>query len=114
MAVHPIIGNGAVGVNKYGWLVIMKSSENVKAANWFLNAHNDKELQLLYASKSGVVPVNQKAIKLLKSGPVLAEVLQLNPADIAKELRIWGSRIVNRRFWYTTLWMRPEMKCCPI
>lgn len=93
MTVHPIIGNGAVGVNKYGWLVIMKSSENVKAANWFLNAYNDKDFQLLYASKSGVVPVNQKAIKLLKSDPVLAEMLQLDPADIANELRIDYSKV---------------------
>ena len=88
MTAHPKIGNKAVGVHKYGWLVIMKSSENVKAANWFLNAYNDAEFQLEYARKSGVVPVNANAIESLKSDPVLAEMLQLEPAQIEKQLRI--------------------------
>ncbi|MDH3856468.1 MAG: extracellular solute-binding protein [Gammaproteobacteria bacterium] len=88
MTAHPKIGNKAVGVHKYGWLVIMKSSENVKAANWFLNAYNDADFQLEYARKSGVVPVNKNAIKSLKSDPVLAEMLQLEPEDIKKQLRV--------------------------
>ncbi len=88
MTVHPQIGNKAVGVHKYGWLVVMKSSENKKAAEWFLNAYNDPEFQLEYAKKSGVVPVNQKAIESLKSDPVLAEMLQLDPADIEKQLKV--------------------------
>jgi putative spermidine/putrescine transport system substrate-binding protein len=88
MTVHPKIGNKAVGVHKYGWLVIMKSSENVKAANWFLNAYNDADYQLVYAKKSGVVPVNSKAINALKTDPVLAEMLQLEPEQIARQLRI--------------------------
>lgn len=88
MTAHPKIGNKAVGVHKYGWLVIMKSSENVKAANWFLNEYNDADFQLEYARKSGVVPVNANAIESLKSDPVLAEMLQLDSADIAKQLRI--------------------------
>lgn len=88
MTAHPKIGNKAVGVHKYGWLVIMKSSENVKAANWFLNAYNDADFQLEYARKSGVVPVNKNAIRSLKSDPVLAEMLQLDPADIKKQLRV--------------------------
>ena len=88
MTVHPTIGNKAVGVHKYGWLVIMKSSENVKAANWFLNEYNNADFQLEYARKSGVVPVNSKAIESLRSDPVLAEMLQLDSADISKQLRI--------------------------
>jgi putative spermidine/putrescine transport system substrate-binding protein len=88
MTAHPVIGNKAVGVHKYGWLVIMKSSENVKAANWFLNEYNDADFQLEYARNSGVVPVNSKAIEALKSDPVLAEMLQLEPEQIAKQLRV--------------------------
>lgn len=87
MTVHPQIGS-KVGVHKHGWLVIMKSSENVKAANWFLNEYNDADFQLEYARNSGVVPVNSKAISMLKSDPVLAEMLQLDPELIANELRV--------------------------
>jgi putative spermidine/putrescine transport system substrate-binding protein len=87
MTVHPQIGSN-VGVHKHGWLVIMKSSENVKAANWFLNEYNDADFQLEYARNSGVVPVNSKAISMLKSDPVLAEMLQLDPELIANELRV--------------------------
>ena len=93
MTVHPKIGEKAVGVHKYGWLVIMKSSKNVKAANWFLNAYNDAEFQLQYAKKSGVVPVNSKAIESLKTDPVLAEMLQLDTSDIAKQLRVDYSKV---------------------
>ena len=88
MTVHPKIGNKAVGVHKYGWLVVMKSSENVKAANWFLNEYNDADFQLEYARNSGVVPVNSKAIASLKSDPVLAEMLQLDSAQISNQLKV--------------------------
>ena len=88
MTAHPQIGNKAVGVHKYGWLVLMKSSENKKAAEWFMNAYNDPEYQLEYARKSGVVPVNKKAIAQLKSDPVLAEMLELDPDKIASQLKV--------------------------
>ena len=45
--------------------------------NWFLNEYNNAAFQLEYARKSGVVPVNQKAIESLKSDPVLAEMLHV-------------------------------------
>jgi|TARA_B110000967_G_C18870215_1_gene554980 putative spermidine/putrescine transport system substrate-binding protein len=96
--VHPVIGDKAVGVHKYGWLAIMKSSENVKAANWFLNEYNDADFQLEYARKSGVVPVNALALKALSSDPVSAEMLQLNPADIARQLRVDYSK-VDKSVW---------------
>ena len=96
--VHPVIGEKAVGVHKYGWLAIMKSSENVKAANWFLNEYNDADFQLEYARKSGVVPVNALALKALSSDPVSAEMLQLNPADIARQLRVDYSK-VDKSVW---------------
>jgi len=88
MTVHPQIGDKAVGVHKYGWLVLMKSSENKKAAEWFMNAYNDPEYQLEYARKSGVVPVNKKAIASLASDPVLAEMLELDSAKIARQLKV--------------------------
>ena len=96
--VHPVISDKAVGLHKYGWLAIMKSSENVKAANWFLNEYNDADFQLEYARKSGVVPVNALALKALSSDPVSAEMLQLNPADIARQLRVDYSK-VDKSVW---------------
>ena len=86
--VHPRIGDKAVGVHKYGWLVIMKNSKNAAAANWYLNQYNEVDFQLEYARNSGVVPVNSKAIEALKTDPLLAEMLQLDAADIARQLRI--------------------------
>ena len=86
--VHPAFADGRVGVHKAGWLVIMKSSENAKAANWFINEYNDPDFQLVYARKSGVVPVNTKALSQLASDKVLVEMLQLDPAVIANQVRI--------------------------
>lgn len=85
--VHPKIGDH-VGVHKYGWLVIMKSSEVPDAASWFLNAYQDPEYQNEYARKSGVVPTNKKAIEALNDDPVLVELLELDPAKIANQLKI--------------------------
>jgi putative spermidine/putrescine transport system substrate-binding protein len=91
--VHPVFTDGRVGVHKAGWLVIMKSSENAKAASWFINEYNDPDFQLVYARKSGVVPVNKKSLARLGSDPVLAELLQLDPKDIANQVRIDYSRV---------------------
>jgi putative spermidine/putrescine transport system substrate-binding protein len=86
--VHPVFDDGRVGVHKAGWLVIMKSSEQAKAASWFINEYNDPDFQLVYARKSGVVPVNKKSLSQLESDPVLAEMLQLDPKAIANHVRI--------------------------
>jgi hypothetical protein len=66
----------------------MKSSEQAKAASWFINEYNDPDFQLVYARISGVVPVNKKALSQLESDPVLAEMLQLDPKAIANHVRI--------------------------
>ncbi len=102
--VHPVINDQHTGVHKYGWLVIMKSSENAAAASWFINEYNEPEFQLEYARNSGVVPVNHKAIEELKSDPVLAEMLQLESEDINKQLRIDYSK-ANISDW-TDQWNR--------
>lgn len=86
--VHPVIDSEHVGVHKYGWLVIMKSSEVPEAAAWFINAYQDPEYQNEYARKSGVVPTNKKAIAQLKDDPVLVEMLELDPDKIAMQLKI--------------------------
>lgn len=86
--VHPYINDQHTGVHKHGWLGIMKSSENAEAAHWFINEYLDADFQFEFAVKSGVVPVNKKAIGRLTEDPVLAEFLQTDPADISQQLRV--------------------------
>ncbi len=85
---HPVIKEGVVGVAKDGWLGIMKSSKNAEAAHWFINEYLDEDFQLLFAKKSGITPINRGAIKRMGEDPVIAEILVLDPAEIAKELRV--------------------------
>lgn len=59
---HPRIDEDTVGVAKVGWLGIMKSSENVEAAHWFINEYLREEFQTLFAVKSGLVPINRDSI----------------------------------------------------
>ncbi len=87
-AVHPRINDEHTGVHKYGWLVIMKNSENAEAAHWFLNEYLDPDYQFEFATSRGVVPVNKTAIERMKDDPVLVEMVQLDPNDIARQLRL--------------------------
>ncbi len=102
--VHPRIDDQHTGVMKYGWLGILKSSPNAKAANWFLNQYLDADFQYEFAIKSGVVPVNQLAQARLGEDPILKELLVLDPALIKKELRLDYSK-VNISDW-TDQWSR--------
>lgn len=104
LSVHPEVKPGVVGVAKEGWLGIMKSSSNLEAAHWFINEYADAGYQLTFAIVNGVVPVNRLAIKKMGEDPVFAEMLQLEPETIAKELRIDYSK-VNLSDW-NDLWSR--------
>jgi spermidine/putrescine-binding protein len=87
--VHPVItGTDHVGVGKYGWLVIPKHSKVPEAASWFINEYQEPDFQMLYAVKSGVVPTNRVSISRLATDPIFAEMLELDPAKIAKQLQI--------------------------
>ncbi len=86
--VHPVINDKYVGVHKHGWLGIMKSSKQIEAAHWYINQFIDEDFQFAFATRSGVVPVNKKAIARLAEDPVLKEMLQLAKADIDRQLRL--------------------------
>ncbi len=103
-SVHPYINDQYTGVAKVGWLGIMKNSKNVDAAHWYINEYLDEEFQLLFAKKSGIIPLNKGAIARMGEDPVIAEILVLDPAEIAKELRIDYSK-VNISDW-TDQWNR--------
>ena len=90
--VHPKIGKH-VGVNKSGWLVILKSSEVRDAASWFMNAYLDPQFQVVYAKKSGVVPTNSQSFSKLKDDPVLVRSLQMSPEEIGNQLVIDYSKV---------------------
>lgn len=87
-SVHPIVSESIVGVAKVGWLGIMKSSKNAEAAHWFINEYLDEDFQLLFAKKSGITPINSKAIARMGEDEVIEEMLELEPAVIAKQQRI--------------------------
>ena len=105
---HARINDKHTGVMKYGWLGIMKSSENAKAANWFINEYLDADFQFQFAVDSGVVPINKKAQARLAEDPVLNELLELDPEKINMELRIDYSK-VNVSDW-TDQWSRSVSK----
>ncbi len=92
-SVHPVIKEGVVGVAKVGWLGVMKSSEVPEAAHWFINEYLSEEFQVLFATKSGLVPINKKAIETIKEDPIAAEMLVLDAEEIAKEQRIDYSKV---------------------
>lgn len=91
--VHPKINDKITGVSKYGWLGIMKSSKIPEAANWFLNEYLDTEFQFTFATNSGVVPVNKKAISRLGEDPLLKELIELDPVKIGGQLRVDYSKV---------------------
>lgn len=101
---HPVINDQHTGVMKYGWLGIIKDTPNAAAANWFINEYLDTDFQYEFATKSGVVPVNQAAIARLGDDPLLRDLLELDPDAIARELRIDYSK-VNVSEW-TDQWSR--------
>ncbi|MCG8358873.1 MAG: extracellular solute-binding protein [Kiloniellales bacterium] len=105
-SVHPDLGNGNVGVAKVGWLGIMKSSEdkNVDAAHWFINEYLEEDFQLLFATKSGIIPINKGAIERMHEDEVIRDILVLDQAKIANELR-FDYAGVNLSDW-TDQWNR--------
>jgi putative spermidine/putrescine transport system substrate-binding protein len=85
---HPVIKGDTVGVQKFGRIAIMKSTENYDAAIWYLNEFISFETQYDLAVKTGIFPTNNKAIAKLGEDPVLKQMLVLDPALIGKQLRI--------------------------
>jgi len=86
-AVQAMIGEHQ-GMAKEGWLVIMASSEVSDAANWFINEYLDADFQLLFAEKSGVVPVNRIAISKLDTLPIFPDMMMLDPTKIENQMRV--------------------------
>jgi len=97
-SVHPVINDKIKGVAKEGWLGVMESSEHKEAAVWFINEYVGFDFQYRAATKNGIMPVNQEVIAKLGEDPVLAEMLVLEPAMIAKALRVDYSK-VNTSDW---------------
>lgn len=86
--VHPVISEGMVGVAKDGWLGIVKGTPNYEAALWYVNAFIDPVFQSDFAIRSGVVPSNGDSLAKVAEDPLLAEMFELDPTVIAKQLRI--------------------------
>lgn len=86
--VHPIITDDIKGVSKDGWLGVVKGTPNYDAAVWYVNEFIDEAFQSDFAVVSGVVPVNSQSLDKLSGIPEVAEMMELDPAEIAKELRV--------------------------
>lgn len=87
-SVHPQVTPEIQGVAKVGWLGIMTDSKNVEAAHWYINQYLEEDFQLLFASKSGITPINKLAIARMDEDPIVAEMLELDPTKIAKQQRL--------------------------
>lgn len=88
--VHPIIDDEHVGVNKFGFLSIVKNSpmEVRAAAHAYINGYLDEETQFQMSSRAGTIPVNVNAQARLAEDPVLAEMAVLDAEGIAMEYRV--------------------------
>ena len=98
MTVHPEIKPGVKGLAKEGWLGIMKSSENVEAAHWFINEYLTTDFQYEYAINSGVFPLNQDAIEKMKTDEINAKLMELDASAISSMLRLDYSK-VDKTAW---------------
>jgi putative spermidine/putrescine transport system substrate-binding protein len=98
MSVHPEIKPGVKGLAKEGWLGIMKSSENVAAAHWFINEYLTTDFQYEYAINSGVFPLNSEAIEKMKSDEINARLMEMDSDNISKMLRIDYNK-VDKTAW---------------
>ena len=98
MTVHPEIKPGVKGLAKEGWLGIMKSSKNAKAAHWFINEYLTTDFQYEYAINSGVFPLNKDAIEKMKGDEINAKLMELRPDAISSMLRLDYSK-VDKTAW---------------
>ncbi|MDB2324602.1 extracellular solute-binding protein [Alphaproteobacteria bacterium] len=98
MTVHPAIKSGVNGLAKEGWLGIMKSSENVKASHWFINEYLTTDFQYEFAINSGVFPLNQASIDMMRSDEINARLMEMDAGNISSMLRIDYSK-VDKTMW---------------
>ncbi len=99
--VHPVIGDEHVGVNAFGYLTIVKSSDpkNRAAAHAYINGYLDEETQFQQSDRAGTIPANNKAYPRLAQDPILSGMAALDPAEIAKEYRVDYGK-VDIPAWY--------------
>ena len=99
--VHPVIDDKYVGVNAFGYLTIVKSSDpkNRDAAHAYINGYLDEETQFQQSNRAGTISANKKAYPRLAQDPILSGMAVLDPAEIAKEYRVDYGK-VDVPAWY--------------
>ena len=93
-SVHPRINDDQVGVASEGWWGVMQNSENVEAAQWYINQFISADYQLKMATKTGLVPVNQSVFGDMANDPLVAEMIVLDPEKVANQLRVDYSKVI--------------------
>ena len=98
--VHPYINENHTGVQKYGYLSIVKSIDrkNWEAAHAYINGFLSEETQYQMSTQSGTTPVNVKVWARLESDPVLKEMAMFDPEKIEMHYRA-DYRIADRSLW---------------
>ena len=92
--VHPYINDELAGVASEGWFGVMKSSENVEAAQWYINEFISANYQLIMATSTGLLPVNQSIFEDMAKDPIVAEMLVLDPEKVGNQLRVDYSKVI--------------------
>ena len=92
--VHPYINDELAGVASEGWFGVMKSSENVEAAQWYINEFISANYQLIMATSTGLLPVNQSIFEEMAKDPIVAEMLVLDPEKVGNQLRVDYSKVI--------------------
>ena len=102
--VHPYINDELVGVASEGWFGVMKNSENVEAAQWYINEFIRADYQLIMATSTGLLPVNQSIFEEMAKDPIVEEMLVLDSEKVANQLRVDYSKIIIAD--WTDQWVR--------
>lgn len=80
---YPLIA-GKRGILSVTWIGIVKGTQQVKAAEYFINRYLDIEVQQKMGRENGVIPQNPKAAEMFRQDPLLRELMLLSPEQMTK------------------------------
>ena len=90
--VLPKIGSKR-GTMKEGYVGVIRGSRHQDAAEFFINAYLDNEVQFQLAQKLGTVPTNPDARARLVGLPVIKDLIELDSTRIGNMLRLDPAKI---------------------
>lgn len=97
-------GPGKRGLQKEGWIGVVRGTRHQAAAEAFINAYLAEEAQMQLALKNGTIPVHREARKRLVTNPTIKELLELDPERMAQFAKLDFKKIDLSR--WNELWSR--------